>query len=552
MSTLDAFRNQSQRRTDAVNDGPPSKPDISFLMERASLNPPHESELKWQMAGREPQFVLAVSYPDGKDGEPVWRLLSNVENESTVLWQLNSENPDDICLRIVKTMAALPAAPSAAPANPQSPLGMSPAKDADAYRKLEPNEKFSDKYRVINQIGHGGMGRIYKVFDTHSNRVIALKVLHPHLINDEEAIKRFEREAKAAIHLRHPNLLTVYDYGFSSEGLPFIAMEYLDGEVLQQLLKVDGPLEVRRFLTIFLQICHGLHHAHINQVIHRDVKPGNIMLIKVDKTSDVAKLVDFGIAKIVRPDDKSAQRLTQTGDVFGSPFYMSPEQCMGKELDARSDVYSLGCVMYEAISGRRAMDGPNALSTMQMQVSNRPKPFGEVCPQINVSPQIESVILRALEKKQENRFQSAKELGMELERLLTVDEINLDNEWITQQTRSGTFYAQQPSKGVQERSDLSKVIDLLKECDLINGNEHRQAMQLAGSGTEAAQYLINNAQISEHTLHSAVQCQKILERGECKIEMAVIALHYCHRNGVILREAFDQLGWRMSPGADSR
>ena len=229
---------------------------------------------------------------------------------------------------------------------------------------------------------------------------------------------------------------------------------------------------------------------------------------------------------------------------------MSPEQCMGIELDARSDIYSLGCVMYEAISGRRVFEGINALATMQMQVSNRPKSFEEVNPMISVPPQIESVIFRALEKRPEDRFQSAKELGTELERLLSVDQINLDNEWISNQTRSGTFYTQLPSKGVQERTDLSKVVDLLKECDMISGNDQREAMQLMNtSGAEVTRFL-TRAQLSEKTIHAAVQCQKVLERGECKIEMAVIALHYCNKNGVTLREAFDQLGWRLAPGTE--
>jgi hypothetical protein len=545
MALQDASRNQ-QRKNESVSAASPSKPDVSFLMQRAAQNAPHEFNLKWQKSELDPEFALSICYAEGTEGEPTWRLTTDAENVSTELWSTTTENPDEIHLLILKSLAAPPPAPKADTTRPQSPLGESPSKDASAYRMLAHNEQFAGRYRVLQQIGHGGMGRVYQVVDIPNNRVIALKVLHPHLIEDEDAVRRFEREAKATIGLRHPNLLTVHDFGFSPEGLPFIAMEYLDGEVLQKLLQIDGPLEVRRFLTIFLQTCSALHHAHSNQVIHRDVKPGNIMLIKVDETSDLAKLIDFGIAKIVRPDGHSSQRLTQTGDVFGSPFYMSPEQCIGAELDARSDIYSLGCVMYEAISGVRPFEGENALVTMQMQVSNKLEPLAVVCPEIGVPPQIESVINRALEKNPDDRYQSAKELGMELERLLTVDQINLDNQWITNQTRSGTFYAQRPSKGLQERADLAKVVDLLKECELINGVEHRYAMQLIDSGAEVSKYLTGSAHISEHTLHSAIQCQKLLESGECKIEMAVIALHYCHRNGIMLREAFDQLGWRMS------
>lgn len=542
MALQDASRNQ--RKNESVSNASPSKPDVSFLMQRAAQNAPYGFNLKWQKSELEPEYSLSICYPDGSDGEPTWLLTSVADNVSTQLWSTKTENPDEVHLLVLKAMAAPPPAPKTNADKP-SLLGESPAKDAHAYRKLAYNEQFTDRYRVLHQIGHGGMGRIYQAVDVPNNRVIALKVLHPHLLEDEEAVRRFEREAKASMSLRHPNLLTVHDFGFSDEGLPFIAMEYLDGEVLQQLLKMDGPLELRRFLTIFLQTCSALNHAHTNRVIHRDVKPGNIMLIKVADSSDIAKLIDFGIAKIVRTDG-SGQRLTQTGDVFGSPFYMSPEQCMGLELDPRSDIYSLGCVMYEAISGVRPFEGENAMTTMQMQVDNALRSFEEICPELGVPPQIESVVIRALEKDPKDRYQSAKELGAELERLLSVDQINLDNEWISNQTRSGTFYAQKPSKGLQERADLAKVIDLLKECDLINGVEHRQAMQLVDSGAEVSRYLTGTAHLSEQTLHSAIQCQKVLERGECKIEMAVIALHYCHRNGIMLREAFDQLGWRMS------
>ncbi len=519
-------------------------------MQRAEQTSPQPLKVRWQRSEDEPQFVLMVGYNEGADGEPSWQLSSVSKDGPSVIWNIKTENPDEVYKLLLKSITSPPDARKTQPEKPQSSLGLSPANDANAYRMLQPSEQFAGRYRVLRQIGHGGMGRIYQVVDIPNNRIIALKVLHPHLLDDEEAIKRFEREAKASMHLRHPNLLRVFDYGFSEDRLPFIAMEYLDGEVLQQLLKIDGPLEVRRFLTIFLQTCSALYHAHTNSVIHRDVKPGNIMLIKVAGSSDLAKLVDFGIAKILKPEEKTAQKLTQTGDVFGSPFYMSPEQCMGIELDARSDIYSLGCVMYEAISGRRVFEGMNALATMQMQVSNRPKSFEEVNPMIAVPPQIESVIFRTLEKRPEDRFQSAKELGKELERLLSVDQINLDNEWISNQTRSGTFYTQLPSKGVQERTDLSKVVDLLKECDMINGNDHREAMQLLNtSGAEVTRFL-TRTQLSEKTIHAAVQCQKVLERGECKIEMAVIALHYCHKNGVTLREAFDQLGWRLAPGTE--
>jgi serine/threonine protein kinase len=551
MHLLDAFRSKENRRHgDPMHTATPSKADVSSLMEHAAQTSPAPQYLRWQQQGSDHSYMLAVCFVDGINGEPTWELGPGEDNATNIFFTVTTENTDEIHRLILKKTAPSAEARTKSPTAEQAPPN-NVVKDSLGYRKLGENEIFAGRYRVMNQIGHGGMGRIYQAVDLPNNRIIALKVLHPHLVEDEHARIRFEREAKATIHLRHPNLLMVHDYGFSEDGLPFIAMEFLDGEVLSKLIAIDGPLEIRRFLTIFLQACSALHHAHINRVIHRDVKPANIMLIKVDQNSDLVKLVDFGIAKIVRPDGKASQRLTQTGDVFGSPFYMSPEQCLGTEMDARSDIYSLGCVMYESLSGHRPFEGPNALATMQMQVTRKPERFDKFAPSLGIPAQIESVIFRCLEKDPNSRYQTAKALGQELERLLTVDKINLDNEWITNQSKSGTFYTVNPASGTQERMDLQKVLNLLKECDLINGNEYRHAIQLLGSqGTEVTRYLIGSGKLTEQTLHAAVQCQKILERGECKVEMAVIALYYCHRSGCTLREAFDQLGWKMAPGAD--
>ena len=516
-------------------------------MERAAQASPLPQFLQWKLPGSERTYLLAVSYVDGINGEPTWELGPGDSNSTDVFFTITTENPGEVHRLMLKKMT--PAAEARAQRTKPDPGDSNAtARDAHGYRKLGDNELFAGHYRVMSQIGHGGMGRIYQAVDILNNRIVALKVLHPHLVEDEHARKRFEHEAKATIHLRHPNLVILYDYGFSEDDLPFIAMEYLDGEVLQQLLAIDGPLEIRRFLTIFIQASSALHHAHTNRVIHRDVKPANIMLIKVDSSSDLVKLVDFGIAKIVRPEGSNSQRLTQTGDVFGSPYYMSPEQCMGTAMDARSDIYSLGCVMYESISGKRPFEGSNALATMQLQVGSRPRKISDVAPKLGVPRQIESVIMRCLEKEPQDRYQSARTLGQELERLLTVDQINLDNEWLTNQTQSGTFYTVNPSSGRQERIDLQHVLNLLKESELVNGVEYRHAMKLLdGQSAAVTRYLVGSGILSEQTMHAAVQAQKLLDRKECKVEMAVIALHYCHRSGCTLREAFDQLGWRMAP-----
>ncbi|MBZ0185286.1 MAG: protein kinase, partial [Candidatus Obscuribacterales bacterium] len=268
----------------------------------------------------------------------------------------------------------------------------------------------NDRYKVVEEVGRGGMSAVYRGVHELMDRTVAIKVLLPQLVSDQISIKRFQQEAQAASHLQHPNVITVYDYGFVASGQPYLVMDFLEGESLSDIIRRDKQVTVKRMIPIFMQACEALEHAHQKGVIHRDLKSSNIMLIDFEGKKDFVKVVDFGIAKLMPSSGKQSQNLTQTGEVFGSPIYMSPEQCMAQSLDARSDIYSMGAMMYEGLTGHPPLMGNSIIDTMQMHMSTPPKPFKDIRPDLKIPDALERVVLKALAKKPENRYQSMQEL----------------------------------------------------------------------------------------------------------------------------------------------
>src|SRR6185437_6789373 len=206
-------------------------------------------------------------------------------------------------------------------------------------------------------IGSGGMGNVYKATQRLVEREVAVKILHSEKLNKRDAVLRFQQEARAAAALSHNNIVGFFDFGLTEDNVPFIVMDYIQGVSLFEMLK-QNTLTADRCTKIFAQVCDALQHAHDKGVIHRDIKPSNIMLVKTPEQDDLVKILDFGIAKLL-PQYHATNRvtLTQTGELFGSPQYMSPEQFAGQPLDARSDMYSVGCVMYESLTGRAPVMG---------------------------------------------------------------------------------------------------------------------------------------------------------------------------------------------------
>ena len=265
----------------------------------------------------------------------------------------------------------------------------------------------SNKYKILELVGKGGMGNVYlaEVID-RKNTYVAIKMLHAQLSEDKVSVKRFQQEASAASDLQHPNLIQQYDFGMIDEKQPFLVMEYLQGDSLSQYIRENGPLNPVVCLRIFCQIMDGLKYAHDKGVVHRDIKPSNILLIKRAGEEDLVKVLDFGLAKLMPWSGKESQHLTKTGEVFGSPIYMSPEQCMGKKLEPSSDIYSLGITLYEALTGRPPFRGQNVVQTASKHLSESPPPFDIVCPELNLPLNLQNVVFKALEKNEANRYRN--------------------------------------------------------------------------------------------------------------------------------------------------
>jgi eukaryotic-like serine/threonine-protein kinase len=266
----------------------------------------------------------------------------------------------------------------------------------------------ADRYEILSEIGRGGMSIVYRGRHLLMDRICAIKMLLAQLMYDQTSKKRFQLEAEAASCLKHPNIIAVYDYGIAPTGQPYLVMEYLVGESLADLIKRDKNIEQRRVVRVFIQACDALSHAHNKGVIHRDLKSSNIMLVEQEDKNDVVKVLDFGIAKLMPASGKLPQNLTQTGEVFGSPIYMSPEQCLGQALDQRSDIYSMGTMAYEALTGVPPLVGNTIVDTMQMHVGT--KPTAMKSHNVDVLPALEALVFKALEKKPENRFQTMQEM----------------------------------------------------------------------------------------------------------------------------------------------
>lgn len=303
----------------------------------------------------------------------------------------------------------------------------SPAVLNEDVAALEEKFPLATKYKLQALLGQGGMGAVYKVKNRVLGKTFAVKLLRPELVKDEPAIKRFEQEAKAASSLTHPNLVAVYDYGMAEDGAPYLVMDYLDGVSLEAIIKSEGSLATERAMHIFVQVCDALAHAHGKRIIHRDLKPSNILLIDNEESLDFVKIVDFGIAKILAEPGAEQERLTQTGDILGSPLYMSPEQCMGYPLDTRSDIYSVGCLMYEALAGVPPFGGVNPVQVIFEHINSEPKPFSEQG--LKVPKDLESIVRRCLEKEAEHRYQTVEDLKDDLLRFQQGLGISRAGEW---------------------------------------------------------------------------------------------------------------------------
>jgi serine/threonine-protein kinase len=273
-------------------------------------------------------------------------------------------------------------------------------------------EVLDGKYRLESFLSRGGMGAVYRATHVMLGRSVAVKLINAEFVKSIEAARRFQREARAATSLNHPNIVNVYDLGQTPKGTLYIAMEFVDGQSLKALISDGGPVPAARTVAIMRQVAGALAVAHRNNIVHRDLKPQNIMLARGPNGEELVKLVDFGIAKTF---DSDATQLTVSGATLGTPHYMSPEQAAGQTVDGRSDIYSLGVVLYEMLSGEVPFNDKSATAIIIKHMRETPQPPSARHPGLNIPAGLEATALRCLEKDPAHRYQTAEEFAAALD-----------------------------------------------------------------------------------------------------------------------------------------
>ena len=267
----------------------------------------------------------------------------------------------------------------------------------------------ADRYHVLRKLGEGGMGQVYLAEHVKMGRRSAIKVMNPSMAHDPDAVSRFNREAANASRITHPNVCAIYDFGETPDGTIYLAMEFVEGEPLTDLLAREGALPAERAVRIARQVADALQAAHDLGIVHRDLKPDNIMLTRGRDGSDVVKVVDFGIAKAMSGGD--SQKVTRTGLVVGTPEYMSPEQLAADQLDGRSDIYSLALVLYRMVSGRLPFAADTIQETMIKRLTDDPTPLATSRPDLTFPPGLQPALDTALARRPADRYQSAAKFG---------------------------------------------------------------------------------------------------------------------------------------------
>lgn len=310
----------------------------------------------------------------------------------------------------------------------------------------------NDRYELIECVGQGAIGNVYRAIDLSSGRQVAIKAIRPGLAENELAVQRLIREVSIVSTLHHSNLGRVHGYGQEKDGLPYLVMEFVSGQELAEIIETEGKLSVGRAIDLFIQIASGLDCIHTNKVIHRDLKPNNIIVQPVPSGKERAVIIDFGFAGLLR-EPEQAIKLTLEGEAFGSPAYMSPEQCLGEALDARSDIYSLGCLMYEVLSGAPPLVGENVLSTVAKQVKEPPSSLR--IHDASIPAEVDSIVMKCLAKEPVLRYQTASDLRSDLDKL-----------------KKGAYVSTPPVRSRSSRKSSSTQVETttLRSSDILSGS----------------------------------------------------------------------------------
>ena len=308
-----------------------------------------------------------------------------------------------------------------------------------------------DRYRIEARIGEGGMGEVYAASHIHIEKRVAIKLLRKEVLTNAEAVQRFRQEARSASSIGHRNIVAIEDFGTIEDGRVYLCMELLQGTPLSEILKQSVSQD--RLLNILIQTCHGLAAAHAKGIVHRDMKPENVF-VTLDSGQEVPKLLDFGIAKVSQAEGNN--HLTRTGTIFGTPFYMAPEQALGQPVDYRADIYAVGVIMYEAFCGQIPFQGDSFMGILTQHITASPTPPGQAASEANreLLPGLEAIIVRAMQKEPHDRFANMTELTNALvECYRTVAGAGMSAYW----EANGTAEGRTPSAPIVDSS--SQVVD---------------------------------------------------------------------------------------------
>ncbi|MGH2331016.1 Stk1 family PASTA domain-containing Ser/Thr kinase [Thermoanaerobacter mathranii] len=313
-----------------------------------------------------------------------------------------------------------------------------------------------NRYEILEEIGEGGMAKVYKAKCHLLNRIVAIKILRPEFAADEDFVKKFRRESQAAASLSHPNIVSIYDVGQEGD-IYYIVMEYINGHTLKKLISENGgPLEVKRAIEIARQVCKALDHAHKNRIIHRDIKPQNILVTE----EDVAKVTDFGIARAA-----NGSTITYTGDVVGTAYYFSPEQAKGGIVDERTDIYSLGIVLYEMLTGKVPFEGDSPISVALKHIQEEiipPSRLNEKVPK-----ELDQIVLKATQKDVNLRYQTAADFLKDLDTFLrNPKELNFKEEEITKTRVIPSKDVEELKKAAQKKEKEKKRRNVIKKITI--------------------------------------------------------------------------------------
>jgi eukaryotic-like serine/threonine-protein kinase len=353
------------------------------------------------------------------------------------------------------------------------------------------------KYYVESKIGKGGMGNVYRAKHVHMETPVAVKILHPHLVSDQTTVERFRREARAAIAVNHPNAIHVMDFGVTADKTVYLVMEFLQGVSLRKVLSKEQPLPPRRAIEILKQVCAAVDAAHSKGIIHRDLKPDNILIINYQTPEEEIKVLDFSIAKLRSASDGGPVNLTQQGMVVGTPQYMSPEQAEGQELDSRSDLYSLGVILYEMLTGELPFKASTPMALILKHIHALPRPLHELQPDTPAA--LEAVVLRTLAKKRDDRPQTALSLADDLEYALTdTSENNKEDEPGVQSSASGSNMAVLNNWPTAGGAIPAKPFSIVKNTEsgadtlALEATEDSKPLEFSAANSEQSSPITNN------------------------------------------------------------